>query len=211
MKKLLTAILALGAAVNFAAANLYITEAYTGVSGNDGTPDWFEISNYGVADASLAGLYYDDDSANPANNYALPAFTLTPGESAIVLIESNANQIPGFYAFWGLSPADVQVGVTGGGSLGQGGDAVWVFQGNTAGAPVVDSLIFPGSLAGLNGTIEDNSGVGPLTNSVLGVNGAFQSIGGTGIGLLIGSPGITPEPASLALLGIGGLLAIRRR
>ncbi len=201
---------ALFATTVFAAADFKITEAYTGVSGSDGTPDWFELTNFGDMTGNTGGLFYDDNSADPTNNYALPAFDVDPGESVIVLIEAVAADVNIFYAFWGLTAADVQVGITGGGSLGQGGDAVNVFDGNLATSNLVDSLVYGGALAGLNGTIEDNTGVGPLANSVLGVNGAFASAGVSGIGTLIGSPGIIPEPTSLLLIALGAF-AIRRR
>jgi len=178
-----------------------ITEVYTGVSGADGTPDWFELTNFGNMPASTLGLFYDDDSRDPTNNYALPDFTVAPGESVIVLIETGASSIPLFYSFWGLTSGDVHVGFTGGGSLSQSGDAVYVFDGNTPGANVVDSLIYPSSLAGRTGTIEDITGHGPLTNSQVGVNGAFQSVGTTGIGRIVGSPGLIPEVSE------GGIVA----
>jgi hypothetical protein len=210
------ALLAAIVAVPAGAAPLFkITETFAGVSGADGTVDWFELTNFGDMTGNIGGFYYDDDSRDPTNNYQLPAFDVDPGESVVVLIETGTTA--GFHDFWGLSPA-VQVGFTGGGSLGQGGDEVNVFNGNFPISALIDRLTFPGEAtvlpgrAGQVGTIEDVTGMGPLTNSQLGVNGAFQSVGATGIGQLIGSPGrVVPEPASLVLVGLGlAALALRR-
>jgi hypothetical protein len=199
------------ASAAFAAADFRITEAYTGVSGSDGTADWFEITNFGDMAGTLDGLFYDDDSADPTNNYALPALTLAPLESAVVLIDTDPGDVAVFEAFWGLSGSGVQVGVTGGGSLSQGGDAVYVFESNLPGAAVVDSLIYGSGLGGTASTIEDVTGFGPLTLSQVGVNGAFLSVGNAAPGKLIGSPGVIPEPASLMLLGLGAVALLRRR
>ncbi len=212
MRKLLAGAMAVCLSVSaFADADFRITEAYTGVSGDDGTPDWFELTNFGDMAGSTNGFYYDDSSADPTNDFALPNFSVKPGESIIVLIEGEAADVPAFYSFWGLATIDVQVGLTGGGALGQGGDQVNVFDGNSAGANLIDSLTYDGGLAGTAATIEDATGSGPLTNSALGVNGAFQSAGSAAVGQLIGSPGVIPEPTSLALLAIAGLFSGRRR
>ena len=199
------------ASAAFAAADFRITEAYTGVSGSDGTADWFEITNFGDMAGTLDGLFYDDDSADPTNNYALPALTLAPLESAVVLIDTDPGDVAVFEAFWGLSGSGVQIGVTGGGALGQGGDAVYVFESNLPSAAVVDALIFDGALGGTASTIEDVTGFGPLALSQVGVNGAFASVGTAAPGNLIGSPGVIPEPASLMLLGLGAVALLRRR
>lgn len=203
-----------------------ITEAYAGVSGNDGTTDWFELTNFGDMAGNIGSYYYDDDSADPSVDYVLPNFDVEPGESVIVLIEGlddpltpevdeEAENIATFYSFWGL-PSSVQVGATDGGSLGGGGDAVNVFDGNLVLSGLVDSLTYASTDAGLTGTMEDVTGMGPIAESQVGVNGAFTSVGTTGIGPLVGSPGRisgVPEPASMVLMVLGavGLTLVRRR
>jgi hypothetical protein len=212
MRKMKTMAVAAGLLASAAwAAEFRITEAYTGVSGSDGTADWFEITNFGAGAGTLDGLFYDDESADPTNNYALPAFTLAPMESAVILIEADPGDVAVFEAFWGLAGSGVQIGVTGGGSLGQGGDAVWVFESNQPGAAAIDSLVYDGALGGTASTIEDVTGMGPLALSQVGVNGAFASVGTAAPGNLIGSPGVIPEPASLMLLGLGAAALRRRR
>ena len=115
-----------------AAAIFEITEAYIGVSGPDGTEDWFELTNVGDMSGSTGGLYYDDSSADPTEDSPLSAFTLAPGESAIFLIDvapvDETDKVNDFEAIWGTG---ITVGITGAaGALGGGGDAIYIFDSN---------------------------------------------------------------------------------
>lgn len=214
-----------------AAADFKITEVYTGVDGEDGTTDWFELTNFGDTTGNIGSYYYDDSPPDPTHDFVLPNFDVAPCESVIVLIEGlddpgtpdvneEAVNIADFYAFWGLTPADVQVGATDGGSLGGSGDGAFVFDNNLIISNLIDSLEYTPASYGQIGTIEDAHGTGPLTISSLGVHGAFESAGlafdAPNEAHLIGSPGINicnvPEPTSvvLMLLGLAGLLSIRR-
>ncbi|MEM7627096.1 MAG: PEP-CTERM sorting domain-containing protein [Planctomycetota bacterium] len=207
----------LGLAANASAqADFQITEAYTGISGPDGTADWLEISNLGDAAGSLLGLAVDDESADFTAGGDLPDFTLTPGASVVVLIDldpgTTAAEIADFEAVWGTG-IDV-IGVEGGGSFGGGGDAAVLLDGVDS---PVDFLVTPGDLSGLLATITDIDGDGSSAGAILGFEGAFESNpfandnfpGGTVT--LVGSPGVVPEPASVALLAVAGFALIRRR
>lgn len=117
----------LGAAA--APAELAITEIYEGLSGEDGTVDWFEVTNLGEATASTAGLAYDDDSAELGDAVPLPPTLLAAGESAIVLIGTDpvddtafADSTAEFEAIWGTGPRILAL--SDGAGLGSGGDTV---------------------------------------------------------------------------------------
>jgi len=212
-------IVALGvlAAAGAAQGSLQITEAYVGLSGEDGTADWIEITNFG-APTSLSGLFYDDSSADNTEGGDLPAINLATGESLVVLVDIAAVDAPIeialFEQVWG---AGINVVATGGGALGQGGDVANLLDGTNT---VLESLSTPD----INGdelfTWEDADGDGVGRFSVLGENGAFESnlffndnIGPSPDFLvsLVGSPGQIPAPGAVALAGVAGLAGLRRR
>ncbi|MEL7473147.1 MAG: hypothetical protein AAGK04_07505 [Planctomycetota bacterium] len=224
MKKSICAV-ALAAVAGHSAASLTVTEAYTGLAGEDGTADWFEVTNTGASNIDTGVYLYDDSSADIFEAVALPSLMLAPGESAIILLEGAASDdvtFPGatgaldeFDAIWG---AGITRGLTigDGAGLGNGGsDTVNLFLGGS----VVESFTYQTPQAGLLQTIED--GPNAIRNSVLGENGAFESASFFNDNLnlpndtatLVGSPGFSniPAPAALAVLGVGALAGVRRR
>ena len=219
LKLALPAIASAGFFTATASANLQITEVWTGLSGEDGTADWFELTNFGASPIDTGDFYYVDDEALFAEASQLDSFVLAPGESAIFLTDDGAaddvtyaNAIEEFLALWG---AVANVGYSnGGGNLGQGGDEVNIFD---ASETIIETVSYASS--GDLATFDDSDGDGTTALSVVGVNGAYESnvFFNDNLGLpndeatMIGSPGVVPEPASLALVGIGGLALLRRR
>ncbi|MEO1535989.1 MAG: hypothetical protein AAFS11_10605 [Planctomycetota bacterium] len=208
-----------------AAQGFAVTEIFPGITGEDGTNDWFEITNTGAVALDTGTLFWDDDGPNQADGAFLDSFVLAPGESAVFLVADSltsieddspqnnaADVITQFTNVWGNV---ANVGITnGGGNLSQNGDSVNISADGGLTFPV--SAVFPSGFANSGATVDFVSG-SPV-DSVLGVNGAFVSNGffndniGPGDGYtLIGSPGVIPAPASAALLGLGGLAAARRR
>lgn len=208
------------AAAGFAAAGtpgIRITEVFTGLSGEDGTQDWIEVTWTGAGTFDTGTVFYDDSGPSLGNAGRLDSFVLNTGESAVFLLSDVPVDDIGFTlavdefaAIWG---GVARVGLTnGGGNLGQGGDSANLLD---AGGNVIASLAYDAS--GDLGTIEQIDGVTRL--SVAGENGAYLSNGffNDNLGLpndtavLVGSPGVIPAPGALALLGLGGLVAGRRR
>lgn len=199
-----------------------ITEVYAGISGPDGTADWFEVANLGSSVGDTGGLVFDDNSADPTIGGSLTSFTLSPGQSAVFLVNGAASDIADFELVWG---SGINVGTTaGGGALG-GTDAVYLFDSNLATASVVDFVTFQGIAD--SETFAGSASYGTLdvlNNAIsqLNLGGAFLSnpffndnLGATTPGnniTLTGSPGAIPEPTT-GLLGAFGLLALllRRR
>lgn len=215
--KLITLIGCLVAISFVASANaapiFQITEVYAGISGDDGTPDWIEVTNLGDMNGDTGILYYDDESLSAAAGVQLPSFDLSVGESAVFIVtgDASSDSITDFTTIWG---AITNLGfATGGGGLKQSGDTAAILLSDDT---VIDSLTF-----GFSGTatLEDPTGMGTGSLSMVGVNGAYESnaffndtLGLPGdVATLIGSPGTivgVPEPASLlmALAAVGTLV-----
>ena len=146
-----------------AGVNLQITEIYGGTTNTAGVgpelgidiPEWFEITNFGDTAADLVAnpLYYDDESADPAkNNRLADVDSIAPGESVIFFVDFESD-FPGatpeeqleaaytnFELAWGELPG-IQIGYVAdhGGGLGGKGDTIYIFDGNTSSANIVDS------------------------------------------------------------------------
>lgn len=207
---MLCAMLALSSAAT-AAPVFKITETYVGISGPDGTPDWIEVTNFGDMDGDTGVLYYDDVSADVGDGVQLPSFILSPMESAVFLVTGDAEEssLGEFYAIWG--PITNLGYASGGGGLGQGGDTANILLGDNT---LVDALTFSAGPA--SATLEDVTGMGTPTESMVGVNGAYESnpFFNDNIGdpvesmlTLVGSPGRIPEPSSVLLI-VGGLIGL---
>ena len=216
--------------VGQANADIQITEIYAGLSGEDGTADWFEVTNFGSSVFDTAGLYYDDESADPTLNGVLDSFQLQTGESAVFLIGGDQADIDEFNSIW----SGVQnVGTTAaGGGLGGGGDSVFLFDSNILDANVVDSVTYDGSFDNvlanpgtdptIFATIQVTPGGATFASSI--TDGLSAEFFNDNIGpnngpddspiQLAGSPGTftaIPEPSSAVVLGFALLGMTRRR
>lgn len=197
-----------------ASAQVRITEyLYDGVSG-----EYVEFTNVGAAAIDMTGWSFEDNNhpAGSVSYYSLsPIGNIQPGESIILTQALEAD----FRAAWSL-PASVrvldQLGTIASHNLGRN-DTINLLD---ASLNIVDVLRygdqdFPGSVRATGRSAN------PLTPAALGANdpyqwvlatagdsyGSYPSAGGES-----GNPGTyVPEPASLALLGIAGLIVARRR
>jgi hypothetical protein len=212
---ILTAALAL---VSLTSANaqslLRITEA---MSSSSGTPDWFEITNFGNSAQSLSGWKMDDGSFNISNSVNLAGVSFIGAGESVVFIEDSASNVSNFKNFWG-GLAGIQVGYYGGPQVGlnSSGDGVVIFDGTKE----INRVSFGAATTGFSFNFGyDASGVLSTPAHALSATGMFgvttvTSTYGTGTTAFsnTGSPGVVPEPSSatLILLGLSGLLALRR-
>lgn len=198
-----------------ASAQIRITEAYPSGSGNGAyAADWFELTNTGPTAVDITGWRVDDNSNMFANAVAIRGITSIPAGSSVVFFEGNATGTTdatisaAFLSAWfGSSvPSGFLIGSYGGSGIGfgTGGDAVNIYD---ASGVLIHNVSFGATVAGR--TLDNGSGAsGAISQlSIVGVNNAFLSDNGSETG----SPGIIPAPGAAALLGLGGLLAARRR
>jgi MYXO-CTERM domain-containing protein len=205
MTKFMTAI-ALIAAAGAADAGMRITEwMYSG-----GGPEFVEFTNLSGSAIDMTGWSYDDDSRIPGA-FDLSAFGVVAAGESVVITEGDASE---FRTSWGLSNT---VKIIGGytNNLGRN-DEINLFNADSA---LVDRLTygdqnFPGSIRtqGASGnvlpaSIGANDPFGWVLSFVGDVYGSTTDAAGD-----LGNPGqYIPAPAALALLGLGGLSAARRR
>jgi uncharacterized protein YjiK/phosphodiesterase/alkaline phosphatase D-like protein len=191
-------------------SNLKITEVAPWSSSNSPFgEDWFEVTNFGTANADITGWTMDDDS-NTSNSALLSGITvIKPGESVIFIeIQPGHNATTeknGFITTWfgaspppGLQIGTYTQGAAGGVGLGTGGDQVNLFNG-TAGTRQANvafgasNNIPPGPFLSFDNSIGANSPPSLSTFSAIGVNGAFAAPGDT---REIGSPGTIGAPTA---------------
>ncbi len=171
-------------------ADLVITEAMSDSRHSNTTinGDWWELTNNGASAVSLGGHSWDDSSNLPGMQL-FPAYTIQPGESVIILDESNATAVAPFRTAWGL-PSTVRIftetEMGGFPGLGATGDSIFFYQPNGA---LLDSVSFGTATSGVSfGEFSDGSPIpGNLsTEDIFGASSSNQSPDD------IGSPSFAP-------------------
>lgn len=204
-------------------AQLRITEVSPNGGGTSYNGDWFELSNIGSTNISLAGWKMDDNSFSFATAVALRNLpvsgNITPGQ-AIVFLEGNTSgttdaTVKSNFVWTWFGQSTLPVGLTvanyggSGVSLGAGGDGVILF--DSAGNQQV-KVSFGATVLGA--TLDNRAGLDNTTISVLSavnVGNAFTAPNASlasPVTFEIGSPGTVPEPSTLALglLGVAALI-----
>lgn len=217
MNRIALAAFALAGTASVAAAQLLITEvAPQTTSGTASTinGDWWELTNAGPTSINLSGYQWADteDALPSTDSNFFPSILINPGQSIIILEELTTSEAA-WRANWGI-PASVVIlcldemlddstpdGDTFSG-LGSANDGVFFYSPTGA---LLSSYLYVANTRGTSFEIAlDGANLGL---SVVGENGAVRAVNGD-----IGSPGVAvPGPAAAALLGLGGLLAARRR
>lgn len=223
MKAILAAA-TLAAVAGTASADLRLTETWVGISGEDGTEDWIEVTNFGAVTVDTSSFFYDDESEDILDGGQLDSFSLAPGESAIFLVSDDntpnddvtySTAVEEFLSVWGFNPGDIKVGITnGGGGLSQNGDQATLLD---SGGGIVNRLPFAGAIGGQLATIEKY--FGPSRLSDLADPWTFESNEWFNDNLgdpdnmvsAVGSPGQIPAPGAVALMGLAGAAGLCRR
>ena len=189
-----------------AQGQIRITEwTYQGASG-----EWIEFTNIGNTAISMAGWSFDDNS-RASGSVDLSSFGLVAAGESVILTDVTA---AAFRTAWNLSAG---VKVIGGNTNNLGrADEINIYDGTT----LVDRLTYDdqglGGIRTLNVTANialANLGLnnGPAAGKSI-VGDAFGSYASTGND--VGNPGLylpIPAPGSLALIGMGLIVAGRRR
>jgi hypothetical protein len=205
---------AIGASVvlaSSAGASLRITEAMS-QSGTGGTPDWFEVTNYGTSAVDLTGYRMDDGSFSFASSVALLGITSIGAGESVIFVEGASSVVATFQGFWG-GLSGVQVGSYSGSgvSFSSSGDGVVLF--NSAGTQMTAEATFGPATSGSSFYFDlapNNAGI----VSTVGTIGSQVTFATTGSVVNIGSLGTAigiPAPGAVALLGVAGLVGGRRR
>ena len=198
---------------------LRITEAMS----NGDIADWFEVTNFGSNEVNIIGYKMDDMIGGISPSVPVSLFGITsvaPWESAVFL-EGNSATVTTFKTNWGLG-SQTQVGYYAGSGIGlsSGGDGVTLFDaaGNEL-SGATNSSYLSGKIRVSFGAANTGHSFrwayttegefsGSMETSIVGdIHGAVTSANKN-----VGSPGAIPEPSSLSLLALGGVVvALRRR
>jgi hypothetical protein len=224
-------VLALSLASTAAATELRITEAMSS-SGIGGTPDWFEVTNYGLSAVDITGFKMDDSSNSFAVSVALNGVTnINPGES-VVFIEtaSPLTAIPAFQTFWG-GINSIQIGSYSGSGVGLSSVADGIVLFDSLGSAQTPLTSFGAATTGSSfywaydsagdfvpGFGSASAGLVSTAGTIFG--SSLNQVAFVSTDLLgnIGSPGsaavAVPEPSTVALAAVGLCMAgvaVRRR
>ena len=188
-----------------ARAGLVITEVMSS-SGTGGTGDWFELTNTGPGTVDLTGYKMDDNSFNSALSVALTGVPSLAAGATAVFIEGTDTDVAAFRTFWGGSVATATIGDYSGAGVGLSSTADGVTLFDSTGTEIPGIRVSFGAATSGSSFGYHNGVFGGVSQN--GVDGAFQSVGTP---TNTGSPGVAPEPAALALVGVGATALRRRR
>ena len=201
---------------------LQITEIFGGVPGPDLTVGWFEVTNFGDMpwiQGVDPDLHYEGVPLDLRQVAAISGINdIQSGESVVVLVDNNAADTSEFINVWNPVKDLTGIEIGGTGRSGVFGNSVSLINGLDGGVHLfVGDPNTTGVLADFERIVKPETGFTGVTfDVVLGEystpgneSGAVATIvGNPGT---VGSPGMIPEPTSIALLGLAVMLGLNRR
>jgi MYXO-CTERM domain-containing protein len=226
MKKALIAAMGLSGLCGMASADVVITEIFYNLNGSEsGATEWVEIYNNGSLAIDMSGWVYGDSQDGVFAGAFAAGTVLGAGEVAVLCFQPEAV----FQSIWGAGVRVIQLDteVSLANSASASNETVALFDASNT---LVDEVNFevstngwPGSANGvsislnadaLDASLNDLGASWSITQ--IGVNGGREALIinpdiANATALDISSAGVVPAPGALALVGLGGLVAGRRR
>lgn len=225
MNRILIGLAGLGVASGAASANVIFTEIFYNLNGSEnGTTEWVEIYNSGASAVDMSGWVYGDSQDNTFAGGFASGTTLGAGEVAIISFQSESV----FQSIWGsgIRVLQIDTAITLANAASATNEAIVLLD---AGGAVVDTVNFENG----NGWPSDANGASisllpsaldaslndlgaSWATSQVGVNGGREALIinpdiSNASTLDVSTAGVVPAPGAAALLGLGGLVAARRR
>lgn len=226
MNRILIGLAGLGVAAGAASANVVFTEIFYNLNGSEnGATEWVEIYNSGASSVDMSGWVYGDAQDNTFAGAFGAGTVLGAGEVAIIAFQSESV----FQSIWGSGIRVLQIDTAitlANGATATNEEIVLL----NADGVIVDAVNFengsngwPGDANGasisllpsaLDASLNDTGASWATT--LVGVNGGREAlilnpdIANASV-LDVSSAGVVPAPGAVALMGLGGLVAARRR
>ena len=226
MNRILIGLAGLGVASGAASANVIFTEIFYNLNGSEsGATEWVEIYNSGASDVDMSGWVYGDSQDNAFAGGFAAGTILGAGEVAVVTFQ----QASVFQSIWGADVRVINIDTTISlaNSASPTNETVALFD---AGMNLIDQVNYETNSNGwpsgangatisllpsaLDGSMNDMGANWAITE--VGINGGREALIvnpdiSNASALDVSSAGVVPAPGAVALLGLGGLVAARRR
>lgn len=180
-----------------AAGIIRITEVMSS-SGVGGTPDWFELTNYGDEAVDVSSWRMDDANPTFGTSVLLNGITSIASGTSVVFIEGSDVTATNYKNYWGGSvTTGVAVGwYSGSGiSLGSGGDSVAIFN---SGGTLITQVSFGAASTGTSFYWTYTNAGTTVTSAALSSAGNLGAFTSASTPTNVGSPGVAITVAESA-------------